>query len=74
MARMNEYIVKYTIKYKSGKNWNTIRKVFGITKQGAIDVINWLHKNKNVSIISINETGNISKESHYGNNHTVGER
>jgi len=72
--RMQEFIVKYSINYPSGKKWITERKAHGITQYGAIDVIKWIHSNRDISIISVEPTGNYSALAVYGNNHTVGER
>jgi len=72
--RMQEFIVKYSINYPSGKKWFTERKAMGITQYGAIDVIKWIHSNNDVSIISIEPTGVYSALAIYGDNHTVGER
>jgi len=71
---MQVYNVKYAINYPSGKKWFTEKEVYGITKYGAIDVIEWLHNNKNISIISVEPTGVFSPLAVYGDNHTVGER
>ena len=72
--RMQKFIVKYSINYPSGKKWVTQREVYGITQLGAKDVINWLHSNKDVSIISVEPTFQYSAFAVYGDNHTVGER
>jgi len=72
--RMQNFIVKYSINYPSGKKWVTEKNAYGITENGAIDTIKWLHNNNNVSIISVTPTGKYSKGSFYGNNHTLGER
>ena len=71
---MQSFIVKYSINYPSGKKWITQKEVDGITRLGAIDVIEWLHNNKNISIISVEPTGKYSALAVYGDNHTVGER
>ena len=72
--RMQNFIVKYSINYPSGKKWVNQKEVYGITPLGAKDVVYWLHSNKNISIISVEPTGEYSKGAIYGDNHTVGER
>jgi hypothetical protein len=72
--RMQKFIVKYSINYPSGKKWFTERKAYGITELGAIDVIKWIHKNNEISIISVEPTYEFSALAVYGDNHTVGER
>jgi len=74
MKKQQEFIVKYSINYPSGKKWVTERIAWGITELGAIDTIEWLHSNNNISIISVKATGKYSALAVYGNNHTVGER
>jgi hypothetical protein len=72
--RMQQFIVKYSINYPSGKKWFTKREAWGITELGAIDTIEWLHKPNDISIISIERTGKYSPSAVYGGNHTIGER
>jgi hypothetical protein len=74
LQRQQEFIVKYSINYPSGKKWVTERKAMGITRLGAIDTIKWIHSNNDVSIISVEPTGVYSAFAAYGNNHTLGER
>ena len=71
---MQEFIVKYSINYPSGKKWISQEKVWGITELGAIDVIKFTYKNKDVSILSVEPTYKYSPLAAYGNNHTLGER
>jgi len=72
--RMQKFIVKYSINYKSGKKWITKRETWGITEQGALDVIYFLHSNRDISIISIEPIYQYSPGACYGDNHTIGER
>lgn len=72
--KMQKFIVKYAINYPSGKKWVTQEEVYGITQLGAKDVIYLLHRNKDVSIISVEPTGQYSALAVFGDNHTVGER
>ena len=72
--RMQKFIVKYSINHPSGKKWSTKRETYGITRLGAIDTIEWLHSNSDVSIISVEPTGEFSSGAVYGDNHTIGER
>jgi hypothetical protein len=72
--KMQKFIVKYSINYSSGKKWVTQQEVWGITEIGAKDVIYWLNKNKDISIISVDPTFEYSALAIYGDNHTVGER
>lgn len=74
LQRQQEFIVKYSINYPSGKKWITEKKVIGITQLGAIDTIKWLRSNNDITIISVEPTGVYSALAAYGNNHTVGER
>ena len=69
-----KFIVKYSINYSSGKKWVTQQEVWGITEIGAKDVIYWLNKNKDISIISVDPTFEYSALAIYGDNHTAGER
>ena len=71
---MQEFIVEYSINYKSGKKWTSKEKVWGITEFGAIDVIRWIYSSRNISILSVVPTGKYSASACYGDNHTVGER
>ncbi len=71
---MQKFLVKYSINYRSGKKWITEKEVYGITNLGAIDSIQWLHSNNEVSIISTEPTGKYSEGVFYGDNHTLGER
>jgi hypothetical protein len=72
--RMQQFIVKFSINYPSGKKWITEEKAFGITKLGAIDTIKWIYNKRNISIISVEPTGIYSAFAVYGDNHTIGER
>jgi len=72
--RMQKFVVKYSINYPSGKKWTTKTETYGITQFGAIDTIKWLHSNNDISIISVNPTGEYSAAAVYGDNHTLGER
>ena len=74
LQKMQVFIVRYSINYPSGKKWITEKKAYGITELGAIDTIEWLHSNKNISIISVKGTGKYSPCAAYGDNHTLGER
>jgi hypothetical protein len=76
MKRMQKFIVKYAINYKSGKKWVTQREAYGITQLGAIDTIEWLHKNNDVSIISVEPTGQYSAPNYteHSDNYAIGER
>ena len=72
--RMQEFIVKYSINYPSGKKWITKNEVYAITELGAKDVIKWLRSSSDISIISVESTGKYTPHACYGDNHTVGER
>jgi len=74
LQKMQVFIVRYSINYPSGKKWITEEEAYGITELGAIDTIQWVHKNKDLSIISVKGTGKYSPLAAYGNNHTIGER
>jgi hypothetical protein len=73
MIRQQQFLVKYSINYPSGKKWVTEKKTMGITKLGAIDRIKWIHSNNDVTIISVEPTGVYGRLSDFGN-HTIGER
>jgi hypothetical protein len=74
LQRMQVFIVRYSINYPSGKKWITEEEAWGITELGAIDTIEYLHKKKDISIISVKGTGKYSPLAAYGDNHTLGER
>jgi hypothetical protein len=72
--RMQQFIVKYSINYLSEKKWVSKKEVFAITELGARDIIEWIHKGRDISIISVTPTYKYSPLAVYGDNHTVGER
>lgn len=74
LQRQQQFIVKYSINYPSGKKWVTEKKTMGITQLGAIDTIKWIHSNNDITIISVEPTGVYGCLFLCGNNHTVGER
>ncbi len=71
---MQQFIVKYSINYPSGKKWITEKEAWGITELGAIDEVKWIYKNKDISILSVEPTYKYSALAVYGDNHTIGER
>lgn len=48
--------VNYNITYNSGANYKSTRDVLAISENGAIDIIKWLFKTKNIIIISVKPT------------------
>lgn len=48
--------VSYNITYNSGANYKSTRDVLAISENGAIDIIKWLFKTKNIKIISVKPT------------------
>jgi len=73
LQRQQEFIIKYSINYPSGKKWVAERRSMGITKLGAIDRIKWIHSNNDVTIISVEPTGVYGRLSDFNSN-TLGER
>lgn len=56
MKRRQEFIVFYRINYKSGKTYETKDVVTALTEFGAREVIEWLKKGLNITILSITPT------------------
>ena len=48
--------VNYNITYNSGANYKATRDVLAISENGAIDIIKWLFKTRNINIISVKPT------------------
>jgi hypothetical protein len=48
--------VNYHITYNSGANYKGTRDVLAISENGAIDIIKWLFKARNINIISVKPT------------------
>jgi hypothetical protein len=76
--RMQLFIVKYEIHYKSGKVFTRELQCYAITELGVKDRVYYLCKNyktkRFVHIVSITPTGEYSPGASYGDNHTLGER
>jgi hypothetical protein len=47
------FTVSYNIFYNSGANYKGTRDVIAISESGAIDIIKWLFKVRNITIISV---------------------
>ena len=48
--------VNYHITYNSGANYKGTKDVLAISENGAIDIIKWLFKVRNINIISVKPT------------------
>lgn len=50
------FIVDFVIHYNSGATYKNNKEVLSITDNGAIDIVQWLFKAKNMDIISVKPT------------------
>ena len=72
--RHQEFIVKYSINYPSGKKWITEKSVYAYSELGARDTIEWLRSGRDITIISITPTYKYVGFPEYPDNHCVGDR
>ena len=50
------YKVTYKVTFNSGANYKCTRDVIAISENGAIDIVKWLLKARNINIISVKPT------------------
>jgi hypothetical protein len=48
--------VNYNVTFDSGQNYSSTRDVLAVSEIGAIDIIKWLFKTRNIIIISVKPT------------------
>ena len=72
--RHQEFVVKYKINYPSGKSFTASYTGYSYSEIGAEDIVRYLRKGRNISIISITPTGKFAKFSSYPDNHCAGDR
>jgi len=59
MKKRQIFQVKFSINYPSGTKWISIKDVYALSENGAIEMIKWLKSPYDISIISINSLGYV---------------
>jgi hypothetical protein len=73
LRRRQNFIVKYSINYPSGKKWITEYKTDSYSEKGAVDIVKWLRSTRDITIISVEPTYEYIGEPIYPNNEILGD-
>jgi len=72
MKKRQIFQVKFSINYKSGIKWVSIKDVYALSEYGAVQMIKWLKSDYDISIISINSLGYVGNPI-YEDKNTLGD-
>jgi hypothetical protein len=59
MKQRQIFKVKYGINHNSGAKWITVKNIYALSEEGAIEVIKWLKNPYDISVISIKSLGYV---------------
>ena len=72
--RRQYFKVKYRFNYPSGKVWTDKKEVLAYSEVGASDVVKWMFKSKDITILSVEPKFKYAGKKIYPNNEVIGDR